>query len=52
MPGLVRFLMIAMLVISWKALHLIGIVIVDSYGLMGALAACAICYCASMVIDR
>lgn len=52
MPGLVRFLMIAALVTAWKALHLIGIAIVDSYGLMGALAACAICYCASMVIDR
>ena len=52
MPGLVRFLMIAMLVIAWKVLHLIGIAIVDHYGLLGALAACAVFYCASVVIDR
>jgi len=52
MSGLLKLSMIIALVLSFKGLHMLGTAIVDHYGLLGALAACAVFYCASVVIDR
>lgn len=44
--------MICALALLTKGLHLFAIVVVDSYGLIGCLAACALFYGTSVVIDR
>lgn len=44
--------MICALALTTKGLHLIAIQIVDAYGLIGCLAACAFLYGTSVVIDR
>lgn len=44
--------MIIALAVSTKAIHFIAIGIVDAFGLVGCVAACAAIYGTSVVIDR
>lgn len=44
--------MVVILALAFKALHAYGTVVVDNFGLVGALVACAIFYCAGVIIER
>jgi len=52
MSPLLKLALILLLPLLWKALHMFGVAIVDRYGLLGSLAACAIFFSTSLIIDR
>lgn len=46
------FAMIAVLALTFKGLQSAAAIVYDQYGVLGALAACALFYCASLVMER
>lgn len=44
--------MVVALALAFKALHAYGAIVVDNFGLVGALVACAVFYCAGVIIEH